>query len=73
MVATDDNKTRHMRFTRWITVATSTQSEYVILTAFSTVTMGTKTLLSVTLHVKCLSCYHSDLEYFCMFSQRIKD
>ena len=33
--ATDDNVIRRMRFTPWISSATSTPSEYVILTAFS--------------------------------------
>jgi hypothetical protein len=32
--ATDDNKIRRMRFARWITDATNTHSEYVILIAF---------------------------------------
>jgi hypothetical protein len=32
--ATDDNKIRRMRFACWITKATDTHSEYVILTAF---------------------------------------
>jgi hypothetical protein len=32
--ATDDNITRRMRFTCWITKATDTHSEYVTLTAF---------------------------------------
>ena len=45
MVATDDNKTRRMRFTCWITMATGTQSEYVILIASSTVAMVTGTRL----------------------------
>jgi hypothetical protein len=31
---TDDNITRHMRFAWWITKATDTHSEYVILIAF---------------------------------------
>jgi len=73
MVGTDDNKTRRMRFTCWITMATGTQSEYVILIAFSTVRMVTGTRLNVTLYVQCLSCYHAALECFYMFSQRVKD
>ena len=32
--ATDDNITRRMRFACWITKATDTHSEYVILIAF---------------------------------------
>jgi hypothetical protein len=32
--ATDDNIIRRMRFACWITKATETHSEYVILTAF---------------------------------------
>jgi hypothetical protein len=32
--ATDDNIIRRMRFACWITKATDTQSEYVILIAF---------------------------------------
>jgi hypothetical protein len=35
--------------------------------------MVTGTRLNVTLYVQYLSCYHSPLEYFYMFSQRIKD
>jgi len=32
--ATDDNMTLRMRFTHWLTKATNTHSEYVILIAF---------------------------------------
>jgi hypothetical protein len=32
--ATDDNMIRRMRFACWITKATDTHSEYVVLTAF---------------------------------------
>jgi len=39
----------------WLTVATDTHSEYVIL-CFSTATMVTRTHLSVILHIQCLSC-----------------
>ena len=33
--ATDDNIIRRMRFVRWVTKATDTHSEYVILIAFA--------------------------------------
>ena len=32
----DDNTTRRMRFAYWITKATDTDSEYVLLTAYNT-------------------------------------
>ena len=52
--ATDGNIIRRMRFACWITKATDIHSEYVIL-CFSTATMVTRTRLSVTLYVHCLS------------------
>jgi hypothetical protein len=51
--ATDDNKIRRMRFACWITKATDTHSEYVLLIA----TVDTRTPLSVTLYLHCLSSY----------------
>jgi hypothetical protein len=53
--ATDDNITRRMRFTCWITKATDTHSEYVIPIAFPQ-QLVTRTRLNVTLYVRCLSC-----------------
>jgi len=51
-----------MRAACWIPKATNTHSEYVILTDFSTSTMVTRTRLSVTSCIHCVSrllCYHS--------------
>ena len=45
------------RIACWITKATNTHSEYVILIDFSTATMVARTRLDVTLYVHCLSCY----------------
>jgi hypothetical protein len=44
-----------MRFVYWITKASDTHLEYVILTAF-TETMVIRTRLNVTVYVHCLSC-----------------
>jgi hypothetical protein len=44
---TDDNIIRRMCFACWITKATDTHSEYVILVCVSVVTMVTRTRLSV--------------------------
>jgi hypothetical protein len=50
---------RRMRFACWITKATDTHSECVILTySFSTATVVTRTRLNVTLYVHCLSWYY---------------
>jgi len=43
-------------FGRWITKATYTHSEYVILIPFSTAKIVARTHLSLTLYVHCLSC-----------------
>jgi hypothetical protein len=53
---TDDNIMQHIYFECWITKATDTHSEYVILNGFSTAKMVTRTCLSVTLYVFCLCC-----------------
>jgi hypothetical protein len=45
-----------MRLACWITKATDTHSECVILNCFSTTTMVTRTLLNMTLHVHGLCC-----------------
>jgi hypothetical protein len=53
--ATDDNMIRCMRFACWITKATDTRSEYVILNCFSTATVVTRTPLYVTfIHTLCV-------------------
>jgi hypothetical protein len=54
--ATDDNIVLRMRFAYWITKTTHTHircNTYY----FSTATVVTRTLFSVTLYVHCLSCY----------------
>ena len=51
--ATDDNMTRSMRCACWITKATDTHSEHVILSVFLWHLMH----LNVTLRVHCPSCY----------------
>jgi hypothetical protein len=53
--AADDNRIRRMRIACWITKATDTHSECVTPMAFSTSTVVTRTRLSVTLYVHCLS------------------
>jgi len=52
---TDDNTTHCVRFECWITKATNTRSEYVILIAFP-LHNGYESL-SVALYVHCLSCF----------------
>ena len=47
-----------MRIVCWIPKATNTHWEYAIFFCFSTATMVTRTLLSVTLYVPCLSCLY---------------
>jgi hypothetical protein len=54
--ATHDNKIRRMRFSCWLTKATNTQSEYAILTVFST-TIVKRTRLNIALYIYHLSCY----------------
>jgi len=48
--------TWRMRFACWVTKATDTYSEYMILFALSTATVLTRTYFSVTLYVHCHSC-----------------
>jgi hypothetical protein len=50
--ATDDNITRLMRFACWVTKDTDTHAEYlIIIIAFHTATMVTRTLLNITLYL----------------------
>jgi hypothetical protein len=49
-----------MRYACWITKATDTHSEYVMLIALALLRVVTRTRLSVTLHVDCLSRYCID-------------
>jgi hypothetical protein len=53
--ATDDNIIRRMRFACWIAEATDTLRLWYAY-CFSTGTMVTRTCLSVTFYVHCLSC-----------------
>ena len=46
--AADDNTIRPMHFACWVTKATDTHPEYVILFAFSTITLVMRTRLDVT-------------------------
>jgi len=63
--ATDDNRTRRMRFACWIPKATGAQSLICI-----TFRLVARTRLTVTLYVKCLSCcYHQKL--YQHFSERL--
>ena len=48
---------RRMRIECWISKATNTHAQYVILMAFPLKTMVARTHLSITLYVHCLSCY----------------
>ena len=54
--ATDDNTTRCSRLACWMIKVTNTHAEYVIRIAFSWKKMVTRTCLSVTFYVHCLSC-----------------
>jgi hypothetical protein len=54
--ATNDNIIRRMPFACWITKATDTHSEYVIVICFSTTTMVMRTRVNLMLCVHCLSC-----------------
>jgi hypothetical protein len=54
--ATDDNIIRRMRLTCWITKATDTHSEYIILTAFPMQQWLRERALILHLYVHCLSC-----------------
>ena len=51
----EDNITRRMRFASWITKATNTHSEYVVLTAFP-LQQWLRERVSCLLYVHCLSC-----------------
>jgi hypothetical protein len=53
--ATDDNIIRRMSFACWVTKATDTRSEYVILIDFPKQQLLRETHLNVTLHVECVS------------------
>ena len=55
--ATDDNVTRSMRIAGWITKATGTYSEYVILIAFPRQQWLCERAPVLRLHVHCFSCY----------------
>ena len=55
--ATDDNIIRRMRFACWITKATDTHSEYVILTAFQRQQCLRESVSMLRLYVHCLSCF----------------
>ena len=48
-------KTRRMRIECWVTKATETHPEYVILVAFPRQQLFTRTPLSITLYTLCLS------------------
>ena len=48
-----------MRIALWITKATNTSSEYVILTAFPLQQWLKERISLLHLHVHCLSCIHS--------------
>ena len=52
-----DNVERRMRYTSWITKAISTHSELVIMIFFSTATLVTRKRLSISLYLRCISCY----------------
>ena len=53
---TDDNIIRRMRFACWITKATDTHSECVILTAFPLQQWLRERASILRLYVQCLSC-----------------
>ena len=53
--AADDNKLRRIRIACWITQATNTHSEYVILIPFSTAAMVIGTRINITLYVRYLT------------------
>jgi hypothetical protein len=52
--ATDDNIIRRMRIACWLMYTIDTLSEYVILTALSTATVGTWTYLTYLTYMICL-------------------
>jgi hypothetical protein len=53
--ATDDNIIRRMRFACWVTKATDTHSEYVILIAFARQKRSRERASNLRLYVHCLS------------------
>ena len=55
--ATDDNIIQRMRNACWITKATDTHSEYVILTAFREVVGYVKTQLTCILFIMPTTCF----------------
>ena len=57
--AADKNIIQSTLIACWITKATNTGSEYVILTAFHTATMGARKSLNITLYPHCLSRFFS--------------
>jgi hypothetical protein len=57
---TNDNIIRRMRIACWITKATDTHSECVILNCVSTATNVKRTRLNITLYVHCLSRFFRD-------------
>ena len=54
--ATDDNIIRRMRIGCWVTKATNTHSEFVMLTAFFTTTMVTRRASIFRLYVQYIAC-----------------
>jgi hypothetical protein len=58
--ATDDNITRHMHFACWITKATDTRSEYVILLAVARQQWLRERASMLCLYVLCLSSLRTD-------------
>jgi hypothetical protein len=62
---TDDNIKRRMRFARWITKATDTHSEYVILYCFSTAKMLSEAPLNYIVYtLRLLLCYADKRQAF---------
>ena len=57
--ATDDNRIRRMYFACWITKVADTNLEYVMCSSIAIVV--TRTHLSVTSYVQCLSCVRAEL------------
>ena len=53
--ATDDNYNRSMRFACWMPKATNTNSDCVILIAFTIANAVARTRLNVALYVHCLT------------------
>jgi hypothetical protein len=61
---TDDSIIRRMRFACWITKATDTHSEYVILIAFQRQQWLRERASMLRLYVHCLSCFQRITEFF---------